>query len=269
MKLEFKKFGNGFPLVILHGLYGSGDNWFTIGRNLSSYFTVYLPDLRNHGTSPHSDDHNYDLLTDDLEEFFVDQQITNACLIGHSMGGKTALNFAFKNPDKVAKLVVVDIAIRSYSIEGEFAPQAIMHRRIIDLLLAIDIQHTTSRSEIDKNLSTKIPQKSIRQYLLKNLKRKEDGEFYWGLNLHSLDMNIQRILDAIDCQNITFIKPVLIISGKNSGYITKDDLTDFKDVFPNMIFHELDSGHWVHVEQPEKFLEILRDFLIEKSMIGR
>jgi esterase len=261
MKLEFRKAGTGSPLIILHGLYGSGNNWFSIATELSRYFTVYLPDQRNHGISPHSDELNYEVMTSDLEDFFSEQKIDKASIVGHSMGGKVAMNFALKNPSKVEKLIIVDIALRSYSIEGHFAPQALIHRNIIDSLKQLDISGTTSRTDIDNKLSEQIKQPAIRQFLLKNLKRNQSGDFYWGMNLKALDNNLYRMLEAVGFQNKTFFGPVLVISGKNSGYIKEEDLTDFQNAFPNMTFIEFDSGHWVHIEQTEKFLECIRKFL--------
>jgi len=262
MILEYKKYGNGFPLIILHGLYGSGSNWYSIASELNSYFTVYLPDLRNHGLSPHNDEINYNIMTTDIEEFFSYQNIEKANLIGHSMGGKLVMNFALKNPSKIEKLIIIDIALRSYSVDGDFAPQALVHRNIIDSLKTLDIKSSKSRSEIDQKLAEHIKQRSIRQFLLKNLKRNENGDFYWGLNLHALDKNLYRMLDAIEFQNRSFNGPVLVISGKNSGYINEEDKKDFKIAFPNMTFVEFDTGHWVQVEQTEKFVECIEKFLI-------
>lgn len=263
MKLAFNKTGSGYPLVILHGLYGSGNNWFTVAKNLSHQFEVYLPDQRNHGQSEHCDEIDYNLLTSDLEEFFQYQNIQKAILIGHSMGGKVAMNFTLKNPEKVKKLVVVDIALRAYTTEGEFAPQAHFHRKIINLLLSIDIQKTNSRADVDSILATFINESQVRQFLLKNLKRNNEGSFYWGLNLKSLDNNIHKLLDAIDTHNQINIIPVLLISGKKSGYIKPADIDDFKKVFSNFSHIELDSGHWIHVEQAEKFQEVVLNFLKE------
>jgi esterase len=263
MRLNFRKTGTGFPLVILHGLYGSGSNWFSIATDLGSSFTVYMPDQRNHGDSPHSDELNYELMTSDLETFFIEHNIEKACLMGHSMGGKIAMDFTLKNPSKVEKLIVVDVALRSYAVEGLFAQQAFIHRNIVDSLKSLDISNTQSRKEIDNRLSLRINQLSVRQFLLKNLKRNEKGNFYWGMNIQSLDANLHRMLDGVQFQNKAFTGRVLVISGKNSGYIKEDDLTDFKTAFPKMIFTEFDSGHWVHIEQTEKFLECIKDFLLK------
>lgn len=253
--------GNGCPLIVLHGLYGSSDNWYSFGRRLSEYFTVYLIDQRNHGHSPHHPDLNYNVLTADLEEFLNNENIDYACLMGHSMGGKVAMNYSLRNPSKVRKLVVIDIALRSYTIEGDFAPQAFIHQKIVDSLNRLDISNTKTRSAVEKALSVNIPQKPLRQFLLKNLKRKQNGDFYWGINIHALKNNLIRLLDGIDTNEKVFDNPVMVISGVHSGYINNADKTLFKNVFPKVKIIEMDTGHWVHAEQPEKLLNLLVDFL--------
>ena len=261
MQLHYKKFGKGCPLIVLHGLYGSSDNWYSFGRKLSEYFTVYLVDQRNHGLSPHHPDFNYKVMTEDLEELLDTENIEYACLMGHSMGGKVAMNYTLKNPSRVRKLVVIDIALRSYSIEGDFAPQASFHQKIVDSLNRLDINSTNTRALIEKELSVDIPQKPVRQFLLKNLKRNRDGEFYWGLNIKALKNNLFRILEGIDTNNKIFDKKVLVISGVHSGYINNEDKILYKQVFPNVEIVEMDSGHWLHAEEPEKLLELLINFL--------
>jgi esterase len=265
MQLHYKKFGAGCPLIILHGLYGSSDNWYTFGQKLSEYFTVYLIDQRNHGNSPHSPELNYKVMTADLEEFITAENIDYACLLGHSMGGKVAMNYTLQNPSKVRKLVVIDIALRSYATDSTFAPQAYFHQKIVESLNQLDISAAKTRSAVDKDLSVNIPQKPLRQFLLKNLKRKPDGKFYWGLNLQALRNNLIRLLDGINPNNQIFENPVLVISGTQSGYINDEDKNAIYRVFPNAKILELDTGHWVHAEEPEKLLELLVEFLPAKE----
>ena len=263
MKLEFKKFGHGDPLLIVHGLYGSGDNWFTIGRNLKDLFTVYLVDLRNHGDSPHASEISVDLMTADLEELFESENLNKASLMGHSLGGKVVMNFTLRNPEKVSKLVIIDVALRSYSTPGDFAPQTQEHQKIIEALAALKITGTTERSAIDKQLSREVHSKSLRQFLLKNLKRHEDGSFYWGLNIEAVRKNMLQLLDAIETEGKLFNNPVLVVYGKRSGYISENDFPEFLKVFPDAQFKAFETGHWVHAEQPEKLITLLRAFLPE------
>ncbi len=261
MVLYYKKMGEGCPLIILHGLYGSGDNWFSFARALSPHFTAFLIDQRNHGRSPHSPEHNYQVLTNDLEEFINNLKLDKVCIMGHSMGGKVAMNYTLQYPDKVYKLVVIDIAMRSYSEKLSASPQLAVHKKIISALHNLDIEFAETREEIDKQLARNISQKAVRQFLLKNIKRNKKGEFYWSLNLDALKNNIFSLLDKIDAADKSFNGPVLVISGKNSGYIQEEDQNDFRNAFPNVNFVEFPSGHWIHSEQPAMLKEKLLDFL--------
>jgi esterase len=261
MKLFFRKSGKGCPLIILHGLYGSGDNWFTIGRKLSAHFTVYLVHQRNHGSSPHHPEFNYEVMTNDLEELFENEKIDSACLMGHSMGGKVAMNFTLRHPHKVKKLVVIDIAMKNYMLSGNFAPQAIMHLKIVKALSELQINHSENRKEIHSELSKDIPEKSIRQFLLKNLKRNEHGEFYWGLNLMAIEDNLSGLMEGINQVQSKFLGPVLVIRGVRSGYISDADKEEFVHFFPAVTIHDFNAGHWVHGEKPEELIQLLIKFL--------
>ncbi len=261
MVLRYKKIGNGCPLIILHGLYGSGDNWFSFGRALSPYFTVYLVDQRNHGRSPHHAEHNYAVLTSDIEEFLQEHHLEKVCIMGHSMGGKVAMNFALQHPEKVFKLVVIDIAMRSYAAEVSASPQLAIHKKIISALATLDIEFADTREEIDKQLARNLSQKAIRQFLLKNVKRNKTGDFFWSLNIEALKNNLLLLLDKVKCTDKTFAGPVLVISGKNSGYINEADHNDFRKAFPNVEIAEFPAGHWIHSEQPGMLKDKLLEFL--------
>ena len=267
IKLHFTKLGEGCPLIVLHGLYGSGTNWHNIGKALSSYFTVYLLDQRNHGESPHDPDLNYEAMTDDLREFMDNEKLDSACLLGHSMGGKVAMNFALNYPDRVDKLVVIDIALRSYREDfiGGQTLQSTIHQKIVRALSGLDIDFIETREEADKQLARDLPQRAVRQFLLKNLKRKGNGEFYWGLNLEAVKANLFQVLDKVERSGKTFGKPVLVINGSKSGYITEQDKKEFRETFPAVRIEDLDAGHWVHVEQPEELIKLLTQFLTEKD----
>ncbi|MFT7232560.1 MAG: esterase, partial [Cyclobacteriaceae bacterium] len=180
MKLSFRTLGEGVPLVILHGLFGSADNWQTVGKALSEKFKVYLVDQRNHGNSPHSDAFNYDLLVDDLNELIDGEGHNNVILIGHSMGGKAAMNFAVKYPEKVDKLIIVDIGPKQYPPH---------HENIFDGFKSIELSKIASRKEADEQLSAAIPDFGVRLFILKNLTRDDAGNFIWKINLGSLENN--------------------------------------------------------------------------------
>lgn len=265
MDLFFRKFGDGPPLIILHGLYGSSDNWVSIGRKLSANYEVYLVDQRNHGKSPHSPQHNYHLLKEDLLEFMDKQSIDKAIILGHSMGGKTAMFFAVDYPERVNNLIVVDISPKSY--RNTKSTQLLSHSTIIKAMYNVDFNHVKSREDIDKILSPSIPLKRVRQFLLKNVNRTKDNRFAWSLNLESISNELKNIMDGLPIKNfkngngITGF-PALFIKGEKSDYIKPSDRRAIETVFP---FAEIEiipnAGHWLHAEKPKLFLKTIQNFL--------
>ncbi|QMU27039.1 alpha/beta fold hydrolase [Adhaeribacter radiodurans] len=252
MKLHYRDLGQGTPFVILHGLFGLSDNWQTLAKYWSQKYHVYLLDLRNHGRSPHSTDFNHDLMVEDLAEFITDHQLVNPVVMGHSMGGKAAMNFALSYPEKVNKLIVVDIAPRPYPVH---------HQDIINGLNAINISTMTSRSEAEAALLPYIPEADTRLFLLKNLYRKEDNTFGWRMNLASIEQNIEEIGREITAE-VPFTKPTLFIKGGNSRYIQEKDYPAIQRLFPqSQIVAVENAGHWVHAEAPEKFYQLVVDFI--------
>ena len=266
MNLAYKKLGQGRPLIILHGLYGSLDNWYSIGKALSTNFEVYLVDQRNHGHSPHSESHTYKNLQEDLFEFFNSHNISKAILVGHSMGGKTAMLFAILHPELIEKLIIVDIAPKAYTSLQNYQSHAIVHLNIMQAFLSTEISQMQSREQIDNEFSKYIKEKNIRQFLLKNVSRSNDG-FKWKLNVQALSNALPNILEGLDIKEIQKSKykpdfPVLFIKGEKSDYIIDDDLFLIKQIFPKSEMVTIfDAGHWVHSEQPELFLKTLKYFL--------
>ncbi len=251
MKLNYKKLGEGEPLVILHGLFGMLDNWFSLGKKFAEDFTVYLIDLRNHGQSLHSDEWNYKVMSDDLLEFFDEHNIEKANIIGHSMGGKTAMCFASEHSERVKKLVVVDIAPRFYPL---------YHDTILDALLSIDLENLKSRNEADELLSKYISDLGTKQFLLKNLTRKENDntKFEWKFNLPIIAKNIHEV--GVETTGGS-TAPTLFIRGENSDYISSEDEAEIKKLYPNSEIVSINSGHWVHAEKPEEFYNAVMKLL--------
>lgn len=251
MKLFNRSLGHGQPIVILHGIFGSSDNWLTQARMLSSHYHVFSLDLRNHGQSPHDEAFDYPVMVSDLLQFIEEHHLKDAVIIGHSMGGKVAMNFALAHPDKLQKLIVVDIAPKPYDLE---------HYVILDGLKAIPIQNITSRGEADEVLAGFVPEADVRQFLLKNLQRKPEGGFTWKLNLHVIDRNFSKI--GFDLQfDGKFEKPTLFIRGGKSRYVKDEDMKRIKEIFPNSILETLDTGHWVQAEKPKEFVEVVEKWL--------
>lgn len=251
MLLNFKKSGSGPPLVILHGLFGSLDNWFSIAKELVEHYTLYLVDQRNHGDSPHAEEWNYAVMVEDLKELLDAEGLNKVLLMGHSMGGKTVMNFAVKYPERVEKLIVADIAPRYYPIH---------HESILEGLNLLDLKKIKSRKEADDQLAKHIPELGVRQFLLKSLTRDSDG-FAWKINLPVITKNIENVGEVL-AQGSTFAGPTLFLAGANSNYIQQKDLPDLEAHFPNYELEFVaDAGHWLHAEQPHAVVEEMRNFL--------
>jgi len=251
MKLFYRQSGQGTPLIILHGLFGSSDNWYTLAKVFAESFTVYLVDQRNHGQSPHSAEFDYKLLTEDLEEFIREHAIQNPVILGHSMGGKAAMNFAVKYPEQLGKLIVVDIVPKAYPIH---------HDAILDGLKAIPLAGLASRNEADKILSDYVPEPAVRQFLLKNLSRKNEGGFEWRINLEAIDRNIEQMGVGMISSG-KYDGPSLFVKGKKSNYYGDNDEALIKTIFPKAEFAALDTGHWVQAENPDEFSKLVLNYL--------
>jgi esterase len=263
MELNYKQFGTGFPVIILHGLLGSLDNWQTIAQKLASPsplatshspFTVYIIDQRNHGKSPHSDEFKYQLLADDLLEFMQQHNIAKAHLIGHSLGGKTVMKFALQHPEMVGKLVVVDVAPSEYEDR---------HSHIFKALFAADVSHAESREQVEQTLRDKLGNdETTIQFLMKGLNRDAAGKnFSWKFNLDALYRNYAQISDA-RFGDTPYAGQVLFIKGGKSDYINATTYADIARLFPHNTLSEIkNAGHWVQAEKPEEFVEEVVKFL--------
>jgi len=256
MKLYANVFGEGDPFVILHGFLGMSDNWKTLGKKIADQgFRVHLLDQRNHGRSPHSDVFNYEVLSEDLLEYCKDNQLSKIHLLGHSMGGKTAMLFAAKYPEIIDRLIIADIGPKYYPLH---------HQDILDGLSALDFDVITSRSEADKELSNYVPQQGVRMFLLKNLFWKEKGVLGLRMNLSALIGNVAEIGVELS-DNFKYFRETLFLKGQKSNYILDSDEEKIKMQFPNAKIVEIsNAGHWLHAENPNQFLAELLIF-IEKT----
>jgi len=253
LDLNFKSFGQGFPIIILHGLFGMLDNWQTIAKKLAENYTVYIIDQRNHGRSPHSSDFTYSLLAEDLQAFMETHWIYKAHIIGHSMGGKTAMQFALSYPEMVKKLVVVDIAPKKYQAG---------HTAIFDALFSIDISKIANRKEATEQLQEQISDLGTLQFLLKNLTRKKEGGFEWKMNLAVLHQNYPHITTAIEMEDQPFEASTLFIRGGQSNYILDTDKALIQKLFPTASIATIPTAnHWVHATATEEFLKLVNIFL--------
>lgn len=253
MQLNYKELGQGQPLIILHGLFGTLDNWVTLGKKLAENFLVYLVDQRNHGRSSHTDVHDYPSMAEDVREFMEQHWMyEGAYVLGHSMGGKTAMQLALTHPELVKKLVVVDIAPKRY------APN---HETIFQALLNLHPETLAERSEAEERLARYIEDKGIRQFLMKNLTRRPEGGYEFKMNLPVIHGHYEDILDEIEADQ-PYEGPALFVKGGNSNYILPDDESAIKALFPKASLATIaNAGHWVHAEQPKALLDTLLRFL--------
>jgi esterase len=252
MKLYYRELGEGKPLIIQHGVFGSSDNWLTVAKNFAADHKVYLLDARNHGQSPRSDEFNYKVMSDDLMEFIRDHQIENPLIIGHSMGGKIAMRFMADHPAFNAAYIVADISPRYYKRH---------HDQILEGLNSLDIHSLKSRQEADDKLSAYIPEVFVRQFLLKNLYRNQEGTFDWRINLPVITRDIDNVGEALG-DDLKITHPVLFIRGALSDYIKESDKELIQKIFSNVQIATIEgSGHWIQAEKPEEFISDVRAFM--------
>ncbi len=252
MQVYHREMGSGQPMIILHGLFGYSDNWQTHAKKLADYFRVILVDLRNHGHSEWSDEFSYRSMSEDLFELVQDLQLEKTILLGHSMGGKVAMQFANDHADVLDKLIVVDIANKTYPMH---------HQHILAGMHAINLPNIKARSEAESILTEHIDSDGVRQFLLKNLYWKEKGKLAWRMNLKVLESEMSEILTALPLNEIML--PTLFIRGELSNYITDEDIKELEDLFPDSTFLTIpNAGHWVHAEAQEEFLESVLSFCL-------
>lgn len=255
MTLFYNQYGeSGPPLIVLHGLLGESGNWHTLSRTaFQTVATVYALDQRNHGRSPHTDEMDYASMADDVHRFIGEHDLDRVSLLGHSMGGKTAMQMALTHPEAVERLIVVDMAPKAYP------PR---HEHLLEALARIDPTEYDSREDVDAALAEDVSSWSIRQFLLKNLDY--DGEQYtWRMNLDAIRQNYDQLNAALP-EDGTFDGPTLFVRGGQSDYVEDEDLPDIRERFPaaDLVTIE-DAGHWVHAEAPDAFAEVVVDFLSE------
>lgn len=245
--------GEGHPLLILHGFLGMSDNWKTLGIQFTKMgYQVHLIDQRNHGKSFWSEDFDYDILAEDLIRYMDHYALSDACILGHSMGGKTAMTFACSYPERVYKLIVADIAPKYYPPH---------HQYIIDALMALPVESLKSRSAADFELANYLHDWGIRQFLLKSLHWVEKGKLDFRFNLKVLSQKMEEIGDGLEA-SATYEGPVLFLRGSRSEYVADADLLMIRNHFPKAYMETVsDAGHWLHAENPQEFIQYAEIFL--------
>lgn len=253
MTLHSQIFGKGRPFVILHGFLGMGDNWKTLGnRWAEAGFEVHLLDQRNHGRSFHSKTFSYSVMAADLKNYCGEHKLQNIILLGHSMGGKVAMQFAVSFPEMVSKLIVADIGPKAYPPH---------HQDILKALASLDFSIIKSRGEAEAILSEYIKDAGTRLFLLKNLYRKDKSQFALRVNLPVLSEKIAEVGAALP-ENTIFNGDTLFLGGEKSGYIEPKDALLIKKHFPKAKIGIIkNAGHWLHAENPDDFYDNVMKFL--------
>lgn len=264
MKLFYRKYGSGPPLIILHGLYGSSDNWVSVAKKIGDRFTIFLPDQRNHGQSPHSPVHDYDSMKEDLYTFVDELKLKKFFLAGHSMGGKTAMHFAMTWPERLYGLLIADISPMVSESSDSIA--FTRHSEILNSILSLNLSGIKSREEVEALLASRIQSEDTRGFIMKNLKRESDNSFSWKLNASVLLKNLSRIMEGLepgdeDRKEIIGF-PVFFLKGEYSEYLPESDFVKIKKLFPAAEFITIShSGHWIHSDNPDAVIRCFLKFL--------
>ncbi|NQV01344.1 MAG: alpha/beta fold hydrolase [Bacteroidia bacterium] len=254
MKLFFRSFGSGPTLIILHGLFGISDNWVTLGKRFGERFRVIIPDLRNHGRSPHSPIFDFPSMEQDILELIEEEVDGAVMLLGHSLGGRIAVNLALHYQEMIRKLVVVDISLRKYHPQRE-------HLGFIKAMHSLDLSKSGSRFEIEKQLREQVSSLKLRQFLLKNLYWRERGQFAWRLNLPVISESLPAIFEEGSVPG-SYPGPALFIRGERSDYILNSDLPAIHKKFPGGTVRTIaGASHWVHADNPGEFYQAVSSFL--------
>ena len=244
------------PLLILHGLFGSNSNWANLARQFSATREVYALDLRNHGQSPHANSMNFAEMTSDVLEFIQAQGLSECDLLGHSMGGKVAMQLALNNPNCLNKLIIADIAPKLYP------PR---HQHVFAAIETIDNNSIQSRQQAEDLIREILPEQATRLFLITNLTRKDGNQLQWRSNMAAIRDQYAQISAALTtADNKPYAGPCLFIRGEKSKYITESDSPDIKQLFPCFRLTTIkDAGHWLHIEQAETFAQVVDSFLAE------
>ncbi len=252
-ELFFRKLGEGKPMIILHGLFGSSDNWQTVAKKIANHYEVYLVDQRNHGRSFQSDAFSYELMIEDLHHLVEKEDLDDFILLGHSMGGKAAMGYAMKYPEGISRLIVADIAPVKYQVHHDLILKALNEAYNTEL---------KSRKQAEEIISKYIENFSVKQFLLKNLHWVEKGKLGWKINIPVLSNQILPISEwGSHIEGIEI--PTLFVRGGKSEYITEDMYEMIEEKFSDVKIETIEnSGHWVHAEQPDEFYNIVMQFCL-------
>lgn len=255
MNLFYREKGQGEPLMILHGLWGASDNWLPIANRLAERFRVILPDMRNHGQSPHEPAHNYDIMCEDIMELIRTLELPVPLFFaGHSMGGKVLMHLLLKNPEIVRKAIIIDIAPVAYPIGSDS-----LHHRLLRFIETTALTSCTNRAQLFTQAKAMLGSDTYAQVVMKNI-QKTDGHLQWKINTEAIRNHMETLMDwETDPQ--TYEKEVLFVKGSDSDYLNATNRESTKKIFPAAHFKTIqDSSHWIHHEQPENLIKVITEF---------
>lgn len=261
MLLNYRQYSEqGEPLLILHGLFGSLANWGWHSKQLADEYAVIGMDLRNHGESPHADELNYPVMAEDVRETLQHLGIDKCSIIGHSMGGKVAMQLALNYPDMVNKLIIVDIAPVTYPSKADG------HLRVMEGMNALNLGEISNRADAEELLEDYIEDEATRKFVLTNIVRNEDGSYGWRLNLPAIEKHYDELRQKPTGEN-PFNGPTLFVRGDLSNYIHKKHEPEILELFPNASVKSImECGHWLHADKPKVFQKIVKGFLASEAV---
>lgn len=255
--LFYREFGQEHEttFIILHGLFGMSDNWVTMAKKFAANFHVIIPDLRNHGQSPHTEDFSYELMAQDIIALMDEKGVSSAHIMGHSMGGKLLMHLAFDYPERLYHIIIADMSMRA----GEFRE---IHASIMDAIAKTKMEEFTSYSQLQTHLERFISSRKIILFVMKNIKKTPDNTFQWKLNYNSLYQNTHKIMEEV-LPSEPFEKPCLLLRGEKSDYVSDEDFEEIKMAFPKAELQTLpDASHWLHADKPKLFYNSCLNFLL-------
>ncbi len=261
MKLFYREYGEGEPIIIAHGLFGMSDNWIPVAKKLAEKYKVYVPDMRNHGNSLHSENHTYRAMSCDLFEFIEDKNIEKAIFIGHSMGGKTVLQFAENFPERVKKMIIEDISPAKYTPSNEFFKSALNHKLLLENLKTVNLNTFKNRTELTAFVNKKFKNPFLIQLILKNIKKEKTG-FAWKINIEAFYKNLSEMRREIKLsENVKTIETLFIFGG-NSPYFREKDKEYIKTFLPKSEIKIIPgAGHLIHIEKEKEFISEIEAFI--------
>jgi pimeloyl-ACP methyl ester carboxylesterase len=262
MELYFREYGLGEPIMFVHGLLGMSDNWISVAKEFEDDCRVILPDLRNHGQSPHHSEHSFQAMSEDLKDLIMHKDLSPVILVGHSMGGKVVMQTTKMYPNLVKQMIIIDISPRAYSLNHFEHKDLVNHAELLDFMFGTDLKVFSSRGEINNYISRNFNNEFIVQLVQKNIRRGEDHRYEWKPNALNIRNNLEKITQEIEFENLEALPPTMFIFGSRSPYFTSEDYTYIEDRFAGSEIAIVENaGHAVHVDNRPDLVKLIKGFI--------